>query len=80
MSKVNWTPRYKFWQKLHGFFNRLAHKYADPGGDAWGKAYRTDHTKLLWRLNDWASSHYIHWWIEQRTGHKLPPTNSKESK
>lgn len=69
---VKWTFKYRMWQRLHGIFNRLAWKYADPGGEAWGKALRIDKSKLLWRLNDWAANHYTHWYIEQVTGKKFP--------
>lgn len=76
-TTIYWPKRYRIWQKLHGFFNRMAWKYNDPGGPDWGKALRIDKTRLWWRLNDWASSHYLPWWIKQTTGHELPKETKK---
>lgn len=47
------------WSALHKIFNKLAWRYARPDGPEWGIATRIDKTRLLWRLNAWASDHYV---------------------
>lgn len=44
--------------RLHCRVNRLAWRYACPPGPEWGQALRIDHTRWLWRLNDWLAEHW----------------------
>lgn len=68
MSRIKWPIRYRFWRAVHGIFNKLAWKYANPGGEEWGRALRIDRTKLLWRLNEWSANKYTGWYIERIMG------------
>lgn len=75
MSK--WPIRYKFWHWANYVTAKLAWKYADPGGEAWGKALRIDHSKFLWRLNKWVGGRWIPWWMENRKKFTAPKGDSK---
>lgn len=68
MKQVKWTFKMKFWRFLHYWFNVAAWKWNNPEGPDWGKALRIDHKRFWWRLNDWASSHYLPEWLEKSTG------------
>lgn len=65
MTKVNWTPKYRFWQKAHGIVNRIAWKL-DPHDK------HVDYPRSwIWRFNDWVAGHYVGWLVEQVIGRKI---------
>lgn len=64
MSK--WPLRIRFWKYMNHITAKLAWRYADPGGEDWGKALRIDETKFLWKLNRWTGNRWIHWYMASR--------------
>ena len=58
--------RHEVWAWLHYRVNRLAWGFAHPGGPEWGVALRIDHTRWLWRLNDYLASKWVGAWIVVR--------------
>ena len=69
---MKWPLKYRIWKKVHSRLNRLAWRYADPGGPDWGKALRIDRTRPLWKLNDWAANHYVDWYVRTRAERGTP--------
>lgn len=60
---MKWPVRYRLWQMVHGVFNSLAWRFATklcPDG-----VRRSDDTRLLWKLNNWAGEHYIDWYVHE---------------
>lgn len=60
-----WPLKYRLYQRAHGVANRLAWKFANPEGEAWGRALRIDRDNLWWRLNDYFGSKYLNWWVRE---------------
>lgn len=63
---MKWPLRYRMWRHANGITARLAWRFANPGGEAWGIALRIDDKRLLWRLNHWVGRRWIPWFMAEK--------------
>lgn len=68
----DWPVDKRLWKAAHGWIGNLAWKYARPDGPEWGIGLRIDRSQPLWRLNDWAASHWTDWWIARTISRPVP--------
>lgn len=52
---------------VHSWTGLFAWTFANPGGPQWGIALRIDHTRRLWRLQDWAGDQWTGEWVRAVT-------------